>query len=92
LPLNWRFTVLSWKTFVKAEKLRQALGERHFGHFDRDAVHLHGPVENEAEPMPAATGGQQLAHEGKETTSFVLSCRIERDRSSGNLTPTIKAE
>jgi hypothetical protein len=84
--------MLSWKIFIKAEKLRQALGERHFGHFDRDAVHLHGPVENEAEPIPSASDRLQFGAVTAEPANFVLSCRIERDSSSGNLTPTIRVD
>ena len=84
--------MLSWKIFIRAEKLRQALGERHFGHFDRDAVFLHGPVENEAESIPSSVGKAQRIDDKAEQTSFVLSCRIKPDTSSGNPTPTIAVD
>jgi hypothetical protein len=84
--------MLSWTTFIRAEKLRQALGERHFGHFDRDAVFLHGSVENEAEPIPTGSVKPQKIEQKVEQASFVLSCRIKRDSSSGNLTPTIAVD
>jgi len=83
--------MLSWETFVKAERRRQSLGERHFGHFDRDAVFLHGTVENEGE-APAQIN-EAVKDNGKlKTAPFYLICRLVKDASSGNLKPEIKPE
>jgi hypothetical protein len=81
--------MLSWKIFVKAERLRQALGERHFGHFDRDAVFLHGAVQNEAEAMPAVEAEAPTGTAISGVARCTISCRIQPDTSSGNLRPKV---
>ncbi len=82
--------MLSLGIFVAAEKLRQSLGERHFGHFDRDAVFLHGSCENEAEQIPAANATRETGKSALNPNRCLLTCTVEPDPTSGNLTPQIR--
>lgn len=75
--------MLSFKIFLRAEKLRQAFGERHFGHFDRDAVFMHGTCDNGAE----ATLHQRSGKPSDSAEGFDVVCEIQSDPSSGNAVP-----
>ena len=69
--------MLSFKIFLKAEKLRQAFGERHFGHFDREAVFMHGSCDD-------GSGGSVQLNGTTEGSSggFDVVCKIEADPSN----------